>query len=125
MRFSRALAYVAGVVLPIGETIRRWHQLGDLRMAPAWMDDWIIGLLLLYGAWRTRHDVVHGRAVLAAAWGFACGMGYFSFFSELMNLTLTDPSGFPATTVAVVKGLMLAVAVAALIATLRWKPDAR
>ena len=125
MRFSRALAYFGGVVLPIGETVRRWQQLGDLRMAPAWMDDWIIGLLLLYGAWRTRDDVAGGRPVLAAAWGFACGMGYASFFSELMNLDLTDPSGFPSTTVAAIKGLMLALGIAALIATLRWKPNAR
>jgi hypothetical protein len=118
--FSRALALFGGIVLPIVETIRRWHQLGDLRMLPFWMDDWIIGGLLLYGWWRTRVGAARGgRAVLAAAWGVGCGMGYASFFSELENLDLADPSGFSSTTVAAVKGVMLAAAITALIATLR------
>jgi hypothetical protein len=119
VRFSRTLAYAGGVVLPIVETIRRWHQLGDLRMAPMWLDDWIIGLFLLYGAWRTRDGASSGRAVLAAAWGVACGMGYMSFFGELSNLGLTDPSGLPSITVAVIKGVMVALALAALVLTLR------
>jgi hypothetical protein len=50
LKFSRALAWAGGVLLPIIETIRRWHQLGDPRMLPFWLDDWIIGLFLLYGA---------------------------------------------------------------------------
>lgn len=119
MAFSRALAYVAGIVLPIGETIRRWNELGDIRMFPFWFDDWLIGGFLLYGAFRAGRDAAGGRPVLAAAWGFACGMGYASFFSTLSELSLSDPSGLPSTTVAVVKGVMLAVGLTALIATLR------
>jgi hypothetical protein len=45
-------------------------------------------------------------------------MGYTSFFSELANLDQTDPSGYPSATVAVIKGVMLLLAVIALIATL-------
>ena len=37
--FSRRLALVFGVLLPIVETIRRWPQLGDVHMWPAWLDD--------------------------------------------------------------------------------------
>jgi hypothetical protein len=68
MKFSRTLALVAGIVLPIVETIRRRHQLGDPWAWPAWLDDWIIGLFLLYGWWRTRFfDVSSGRPILAGA----------------------------------------------------------
>jgi len=40
LTFSRRLALAYGVLLPIIETIRRWQQLGDIRMWPAWLDDW-------------------------------------------------------------------------------------
>jgi hypothetical protein len=122
--FSRRLAIVAGILLPIAETVRRWDQLGDLRIWPFWLDDWAIGGLLLYGAWRTRQDVAAGRPVLAAAWGFACGMGYASFFSQLAMIDRPDPSGASPVAVVAVKGVMLAVAIAALVATLAWRPAA-
>jgi hypothetical protein len=124
MKFSRGLAMIAGVVLPIGETIRRWHQLADIRMAPAWLDDWIIGLFLLYGAWRTRRSDRSGRAVLAAAWGFACGMAYASFFMQWQHIGDLDPSGIAGAKVVAIKGVMMVAAVTALVLTLRNDPPA-
>jgi len=118
MRFSRGLAMVGGVALPIMETARRWHQLADIRMAPAWLDDWLIGLFLLYGAWRTRGNAGGGRAVLAAAWAFACGLAYASFFAQLGSLGEADPSGVASATVVAIKGVMMIAAVAALAVTL-------
>jgi hypothetical protein len=118
MRFSRGLAIAGGVVLPIVETIRRWHQLGDIHMAPAWLDDWLIGVFLLYGAWRTRGNDRRGRAVLAAAWAFACGLAYASFFSQLASLGQADPSGVASTTVVAIKGVMFALAIIAIAVTL-------
>jgi hypothetical protein len=52
MIFARRLAVLAGIVLPLGEIVRRWHQLGDPRMFWAWFDDWLLGAVLLYGPWR-------------------------------------------------------------------------
>jgi hypothetical protein len=60
--------------------------------------------------------------VLAAAWGFACGLAYVSFFSEFATLDQADPSGLPTTVVIAIKGVMFAVAIVALVVTLRWKP---
>jgi hypothetical protein len=114
MNFSRTLAYVGGVVLPVAETIRRWHQLGDWHMAPAWLDDYVIGAFLLYGAWRAGRDAAKGGLILIAAWGFACGMGTASFASQLANLDQPDPSGLVSMAVAFVKGLMLGLSIAAL-----------
>jgi hypothetical protein len=119
MRFSRGLALVAGVFLPMAETVRRWHQLGDIRMAPAWLDDWLIGVFLLYGVWRTRGNDRGGRAVLAAAWGVACGLAYASFFMQVSMLNQPDPSGIASATVVVIKGAMFALAIAALVSTLK------
>jgi hypothetical protein len=121
MRFSRGLAIVGGFLLPIMETVRRRHQLGDIHMAPAWLDDWLIGVFLLYGAWRTRGNDRDGRKVLAAAWGFACGLAYYSFFSQLAALNQPDPSGVASVTVVAIKGVMFVLALAALVTTLRTR----
>ena len=123
MKFSRGLALAGGIVLPLLETARRWHQLGDIRMAPAWLDDWLIGLFLLYGFWRTRENDRPGRAVLAAAWAFACGLAYASFFGQLATLSQADPSGVASTKVVAIKGVMLVAAVAALVVTLKAKDN--
>jgi hypothetical protein len=74
--FSRRFAVLMGIVLALGETLRRWHQLNQLRMWPAWLDDVVLGGLLIYGAWRTRTDVAGGRPFLAAAWGIMVGAAF-------------------------------------------------
>ena len=119
LRFSRRLAIAAGVVLPLVETVRRWDQLGQLRVWPFWLDDFAIGGFLLYAAWKTRTAESRGVSTLAAAWGFACGMGYSSFFGQLAELGQSDPSGLQSSAVVAIKGVMLLFAITALIVTLR------
>jgi hypothetical protein len=121
--FARRLAVVAGVVLPIGETVRRWHQLGDPRLLWAWLDDWLIGAFLLYGAWRAGRDAVTGQASLAAAWGFTVAIAIGSFLTGLFGDA--DPTGASRIVVVAIKGAMLALGVAALVSVLRWRPPAR
>lgn len=119
LEFSRRLAIVAGVVLPLVETMRRWHQLGQLGVWPFWLDDFAIGGFLLYGAWKSRAVDASGVSTLAAAWGFACGMGYSSFFGQLAAWDQSDPSGLQSSAVVAIKGAMLLLAITALIVTLR------
>ena len=60
MQFSKWLAIVGGVLAPALETIRRWSTWKE---SPANLfDDYIMGGLLLYGAWRVGKDrsVLHG-----------------------------------------------------------------
>jgi hypothetical protein len=121
-QFSRVLAYVFGISLPALETIRRASQLGHLSVWPSWLDDVLLGALLLVGARLTsgpRHD---NAKYLAAAWGVACGMAYYSFFQQLLQLDLPDPSHLPSLWVAVLKGLGFAAAIAALIGALKQPP---
>lgn len=121
--FSRNLAIVIGILTPIAETIRRWNQLGQLSIWPVWLDDFALGAFLLYGAWRTAKDVRTGRPFLAAAWAFTCGMAYASFVSQLQSLNQPDPAQIPSGFVAVIKGVGLALAIVALVVSLRRLPE--
>jgi hypothetical protein len=122
INFARRLAYVAGVGAPLAETIRRW---GTWRDNPsALFDDYIIGALLIYGAWRVGRDARAGQRFLAAAWGFSCGMGYASFFGQLYSNRqgVVDPAPISGHWVAVIKGFAFAFSILALVASLRRLP---
>ncbi len=90
IQFSRRLAIVGGLLMPLGETIRRWSTWREY--PPSLFDDYILGAFLLYAAWRTRRDVRGGQPTLAAAWGFACGLGYYSFFGQLKASARANPT---------------------------------
>ena len=80
-QFSRRLALVFGILLPVLETIRRFRQLGGLRAVwPMWLDDLPARRRAAHGR---AHDVCVSRyqnaRYLAAAWGAACGMGLLQF----------------------------------------------
>ena len=119
IEFSRRFALCLGVILPLIETVRRFHQLGDLSVWPMWLDDWLIGAFLLYGAWQTKKNVLHGQPFLTAALGFACAMAYTSFFFQLANLGQPDPSGVSPVVVVTIKGIGFALCIVALLAAFR------
>jgi hypothetical protein len=122
INFARYLAYVGGVLAPVAETIRRWHTWRS--EPPALFDDYIIGALLLYGAWRVGRNARTGQRFLVAAWGFACGMGYASFFGQLYanSRGVVDPAPISGSSVAIIKGVAFTLAILALIASLRPLP---
>jgi hypothetical protein len=120
--FSRRLALVIGVLLPILETIQRWPQLGDLRIWPAWLDDFLIAAFLLYAVRRTSIEGEGGRPYLTLAWGVALGMAYNSFFGQLMRLDQPDPAPIPAVWVVTIKGIGMLLIIAGLIGSLRSGP---
>jgi hypothetical protein len=125
MRFSRSLALVFGALLPVLETIRRWNTWRE--DPPALFDDYIAGALLLYGVWRAGKDPARGRVLLAAAWGFLCGLAYASFFGQVWRLRHgdeSDPAPIPSFWVAVIKGVGFALAIVALVLTLRAREQA-
>ena len=121
--FSRYLAIAIGILTPLAETIRRWST---WREDPAALfDDYILGALLLYGAWRVGKDARTGQRFLAAGWAFMCGMAYYSFFGQLHNIQLgvQDPAPISSTSVAVIKGVGLALGVIGLVTSLRSLPS--
>ena len=123
--FSRRLAWVYAVGLPVIETARRWHQLGDPSILPTWLDDFLLAALLFAGARLTTGLRYHNARYLAAAWGVTCGMGYGSFVNSVLNLDVPDPGPLPTIAVALIKGVGLALAIVALIGALRPPPAAR
>ena len=123
--FSRYLAIVLGLVIPVAETVRRWNTWrAD---PPALFDDYILGAFLLYGAWRVGKDARTGQRFLAAGFAFMCGMAYYSFFGQLQNIRtgVPDPAPISSMSVAVIKGIGLALAVLGLALSLRRLPESR
>lgn len=118
MRFSRTLAFVFGALAPLLETARRWGSWWD--DPPAYLDDWLLGAALIAGAWAAGRSE-RGVRLLAAAWGLACGMGWYSCFGQLASLERGDPDPAPIASEAVlaikVAGTMLAAV--ALVVTVR------
>lgn len=125
IQFSRWLAIVGGVLTPLAETMRRWSTWQE---SPANLfDDYIMGAFLLYGAWRTGKDLRSGQRVLAAAWAFACGLGYYSFFGQLQSMRLgeADPAPISSMWVLMIKGVAVGLAIIALVVSLRALPEKR
>ena len=116
---SRNLAVFLGIVTPILETIRRWHTWRD--NPPAFFDDFILGGLLIYGAWRVSKNPDSGQKFLAAAWGFTFGMVYSSFFWQLeqMRLGATDPAPISSEWVTAIKGIGFALTILGFVTSLR------
>ena len=107
-------AFAGGIITPVLETIRRWHQMSDLHYFMFWFDDYIIGGFLFFAAWKTSRYAANGYRYLIAAWGFATGMAFGSFFSQLQRIDQPDPAPVASSTVAIIKGIMLLICVVSL-----------
>jgi hypothetical protein len=119
MRLSQALAVVLGIFVPIAETVRRWST---WRESPLTLiEDYVLAALVLYGAWLVGRDFRRGQCFLAAAWGVVCGVGYCSVVGQLDRIQSgqPDPAPVPSSWVLAIKVVLLALAIVALIATLR------
>lgn len=121
MTFSRLLAVILGLLAPLAETVRRWHTWREY--PPALFDDYVMGAFLLAGAWLVSRNFASGQRFLAAAWGFTCGLGYYSFFGQLRRYGLgeVDPAPISSGAVLAIKGIGVVLAVIALVATLLAK----
>jgi hypothetical protein len=121
MNFSRALAVIFGILAPLGETVRRWHTWREY--PPAFFDDYIMGAFLLAGAWMVSRQFIAGQRLLAAAWGFTCGLGYYSFFEQLRRYRLgeIDPAPISSEAMLAIKGFGVLLAIVALVLTVTAK----
>jgi hypothetical protein len=88
--FSRNAAWIAGILVPLLESIRRWGTGYYL----LWIDDYLLGGALLFAAWRAHREGIAARPWLAAAWGFALGIGYSSFISHWLRMNEADVGHF-------------------------------
>jgi hypothetical protein len=118
IKTSMYIAFVGGILTPLLETVRRWNQISDIRYFINWFDDYIIGGFLFFAARATYKSVEKGRKYLIASWGFATGMSFYSFFSQLQAIDRPDPAPVSSSTVAIVKGIMFLVCIISLVFSL-------
>jgi hypothetical protein len=112
MRFELLAAYGVGLLLPVAEVARRRT---DFSNVPAYVDDFLIGGLLLFAAWTTSRRRPAGNALLTVAWAAFCGGMYSSFFGQLSQAAGADISGLSNDSVVWVKGLLFAIGIFAVI----------
>ncbi len=112
MRFEVSAAYAMGIALPLFETLRRKTNFDNFHR---YVDDFIIGALPVYGAHAVTRGKRNGPVLLAVAWAVLCGGLYGSFFWQLFSTEALDISGLPNTTVIIVKGVLYAIALTALV----------
>jgi hypothetical protein len=87
----RVLAVGLALSLMLGEAYRSW---GVGRPAYAWLDDQLMGALLIAGAWQSRVPTPTRMAFFAGAWGVNAGMLYGSFFGKLFEPARSNPGNF-------------------------------
>jgi len=125
IKLIRRLAVFVGLFCIVGETVRRWHTW--TQWPPEFFDDYLIGAFLFYGAWRSARDERRGHHYLTAAWGFACGMGYASFFGHLRQAIFSpaapDPAPIPHVWLTALIGAGWLLCVFTLISALRKLPE--
>lgn len=115
-KFEVSAAYAMGIILPVLEVARRRTNFDDV---PAYIDDLIIGALLLWAARAASRRHPLGPGLLVAAWGLLCGGLWSSFFGQLSNPDSTDVSGLPHDVVVLVKAVVYVIALAALFRSIR------
>jgi hypothetical protein len=116
MRLELLAAYAVGLLLPIAEVARRRTDFSNI---PAYVDDFLIGGLLLFAAWMTSRRHRAGNVLLAVAWAAFCGGMYYSFFGQLHEMGRTDISGLSNNAVVWVKGILFAIGIVAVIRSAR------
>lgn len=123
IKLSRYLAIFLGIITPLLETVRRWSTWQE--NPASFFDDYILGGLLLYGAWRVGRDSRAGQKFLTAGWGFALGLVYASFFGQLEDISLgvADPAPVPSEWVLCAKGIGFILIITGFITSLMKIPE--
>src|SRR4051794_12587944 len=115
-RFEVVAAYCLGVTLPVLEVCRRRTNFADI---PGYIDDFIVGALLLFAARSASRERPYSRTLLSASWGILCGGLWSSFFGQLHSPTANDISGLPNAAVVFIKLLVYCVAIMCLVLSVR------
>ncbi len=76
------MAVIMGIFIPLAETVRRFHQLTDISQFLFWFDDYILGGILLWAAWKLKTDHSRGILYMIAAWGIGAGALFLSFLGQ-------------------------------------------
>lgn len=93
VRFSRYLALIFGIALPVLGVVRNWTlPKGD---ASGLFIDLAAGSLLLYGIWRTAKVEHSGQRFLAAGWGMAFALYFTSTMRQIEEMSAASSVDTP------------------------------
>jgi hypothetical protein len=109
-------AWALGMALPLLEMARRRT---NFHPVASYIDNFIGGALLLWAARAMERKLFYGRSLLCASWGVVCGGLYYSFFGQIENSAAIDVSGLANLYVVAIKGGLFAIALVALILSVR------
>ena len=116
--FSRRLAIAIGIALIAGETLRLCFG-GPI----AWgMDHYLMALLLLFGAWKSRRFDSLGQRYLLAAWAFTCGVEYMNIVGHLELLFCSKTSQISPAWLGII-GIGYLLCILGLVASFKAPPD--
>ncbi len=118
----RIVAMLLGASLIIGEAYRSW---GAGRTPTAWLDDMLMGTLLICAAFAAAKPGWQRRALFTGAWGANAGMLFGSFFGKVFDPARANPGNFTLGTLTALIGVAFAVAVLGFIASLIVADDPR
>ena len=111
----RVIAVLLGLSLMIGEGYRSW---GADRPVAFWIDDVLLGVLLIAGAVALTRETWMRRAFFTGAWGVNVGMLYSSFFSKVFAPQTANAGNFDLGLLTALIGVAFATAIAGFAASL-------
>ena len=88
MKNLRLLALFLGAALIFVEV---WRSLGTDRPMTDWMDEQLVGIMLIASGLMMGKDTTRRRAFFATSWGLAAGVLYQNLFGKI-----ADPTGIMA-----------------------------
>jgi hypothetical protein len=115
MKALRVAAVLLALSLMLGEVYRSWSA---GRPAAFWLDDQIMGAMLIVGAALMARPSRRRHALFAAAWGVNAGMLYGSFFGKLFDPAGSDPGNFDLGLLTLLVGIAFAVSIVGLAASI-------
>jgi hypothetical protein len=115
LKVLRLVAVLLGLSLIVGEAYRSW---GAGRPVAFWMDDMLMGGLLLVAAVAVAKETWARRALFTGAWGVNAGMLYASFFGKVFAPDISDSGNFELGLLTALIGLAFATAVIGFVASL-------
>jgi hypothetical protein len=115
VKVLRTLAVLLGLSLIIGEAYRSW---GAGRPIAFWMDDMLMGGLIIAAAIAVGKETWARRAFFTGAWGVNTGMLYGSFFGKVFAPEAGDPGNFDLGLLTMLVGLAFVTAIIGFVASL-------
>ena len=116
MKFEVGAAYAMGILLPLGEALRRKTDFSNFH---SYVDDFIIGAVLIYAARAVTTGKRSGYVLLCVGWAILNGGLYGSFFWQFASTAALDVGGLPNMTMVIIKGVLWAISFAALVLSVR------